>query len=255
MKKSLIAFAISALVAVAGTGTAVSQEAVVYVPVDIIACKYNEGRGPSDLDAAVEKYNAYADGTGRDNYAAWTMTKEYATPDQDFDFAWLGAHKSGETMGVGRDAWKANGAEAMAAFAAVATCEAASNYASRMFKAPPDGNIPGDGVLEFTNCELEEEASYEDVVAATNEWLGVMAEAGSSAAHYHWYPIYGSNEEDLDWKWITAYENYTELGKDYDRIGNGGLFRKQRELLGELMDCNVARVYDVKLRRAGKIRE
>ena len=81
-----------------------------------------------------------------------------------------------------------------------------------------------------------------------------MAEAGSKAAEYHWYPVYGSNEENLDWKWITAYANSTELGKDYDRIGNGGLFAKQGELLDDLVECDVARVYDVTLRRTGRRR-
>ena len=254
MKKKLIGVATAALVAIAGAGNTMAQDGVVYIPVDIIPCKYNEGRGPADLDAAAEKFNAYMDENAVDTYAAWTMTKQYATPDQDFDFAWIGAHKSGETMGAGMDRWRENGAEMRATFATVANCESGSNYASRMFRAPPDGNVPGDGVLVFSNCELKEGASYQDVITATDAWLGVMAEAGSKAAEYHWYPVYGSNEENLDWKWITAYDNSTELGKDYDRIGNGGLFAKQGELLDDLVECDVARVYDVTLRRTGSIR-
>jgi len=129
------------------------------------------------------------------------------------------------------------------------------NYASRMFKAPPDGNIPGDGVLIFSNCSLEEGARYEDVVAATNTWVNILAEAGSPAATYHWYPVFGTGEDDIGWKVVTAFPNHTEFGKNYDRMSNGGLYLKRRELLGDLVDCDIARVYNVKNRRVAAIRD
>lgn len=255
MKKKLIAIAAAMLVAMTGAGNAVAQDGVHFVPVDIFACNYNEGQGPDDLDAVTKKWNKYMDDNDSNDYAAWTMTKHYASADQDFDVAWLGAHKNGTTMGAGADEWIANGGKIAEEFSKVLDCPMVGNYASRMFKAPPDGNVPENGVLVFSNCSLEEGARYEDVVAATNEWVGILEEAGSPASMYHWYPVFGTGENDIGWKSITAYPNHTEFGKNYDRMGNGGLYLKSRELFGDLVDCDIARVYDVKLRRSAPIRE
>ena len=255
MKKKLMVMVTAVLVATLGTVNATAQDGVTFVPVDIFGCTYNEGKGPADLDAAAATWTKYMDDNDTDTYAAWTMTKHYAGPDQNFDVAWLGAHKNGTTMGEGADDWQANGGETAAAFGEVVTCDMTGNYASRMYKAPPDGNIPGDGVLIFSNCSLEDGARYADVITATNTWVNILAEAGSPAATYHWFPVFGTGEDDIGWKLVTAYPNYTELGKNYDRMGNGGLYLKEQELFGELVDCDVPRVYDVKNRRSAKIRD
>lgn len=255
MKKILIVISSVAVVAAFGTGTAAAQESVVYVPVDIFGCKYKEGKGSADLDVVVGKWNAYMDANDADDYAAWTMTKHYANPDQDFDVVWIGAHRNGTTMGEGADDWIANGGAVSAEFDAVLDCGLTGNYASRMFKAPPGGNVPESGVLIFTSCSLKEGSSYDDVIAGTAAWAKVLGDAGSKAAMYHWYPVYGTGENDIDWKVITSYPSHAELGRDYDRMGNGGLIAKRRELLGDKVDCDVARVYNAELRRKGKIRD
>ena len=255
MKKKLAVIVTAVVVATLGSVNASAQEGVVFIPVDIFACTYNEGKGPADLDAVNVTWNAYMDDQKSDDYAAWTMTKHYANADQDFDVAWLGAHKNGTSMGEGADSWLANGTEVAAAYAEILTCDATGNYASRMYKAPPGGNIPGDGVLIFSNCSLKDGARYEDVAAATDTWAGILEEAGSPGAMYHWYPVFGTGEDDVDWKEVTAYSNHTELGKNYDRMGNGGLFLKKQALFSNLAKCDVARVYNVKNVRTAQIRD
>ena len=255
MNKKLIAVAAAGLLALTGTGSSVAQDGVVFVPVDVFGCKYNEGRGPEDIDAAAAAFNEYMDDNNRDNYAAWTMTKHYAGPDQDFDFIWLGAHKNGTSMGEGADMWEASGGEILAKFQAASTCATAGNYASRMFKAPPDGNVPADGIITMSNCTVEEGAEYSAVIAASEQWAQIMGDAGSQVATYHWYPIYGTGEHDISYKLVRAYPNHAELGKDYDRMGNGGMYMQSQELFGDIVDCDVTRVYDAKLRRGAQIRD
>ena len=36
-----------------------------------------------------------------DDYAAWTLTKSYYGPEQEFDVIWLGAWTDGNAMGMG----------------------------------------------------------------------------------------------------------------------------------------------------------
>ena len=44
------------------------------VPVEIYACKYNEGKTEADLNAVIERWNAWADEDDMDDYAAWLLT-------------------------------------------------------------------------------------------------------------------------------------------------------------------------------------
>ena len=97
MNKQIISMAIGTVVAllVSGTSFAQGSEGPVFVPVELYACQYNEGKGPADLDAAAAAWTEYADRNGIDTYAAWTLEKHYHGPDQDyFDVLWLGAWKN-----------------------------------------------------------------------------------------------------------------------------------------------------------------
>ena len=254
MRKTLTLIA-AMMSAMFWTGSAFAQEGTVYIPVDIIPCSYNEGMGPADLDAVIGKWNAYMDDSDSDTYAAYTMTKHYTGADQDFDFAWLGVHKSGTTMGAGQDRWMETGGALMAEFAAVADCPAASNFASRMFKAPPGGNIPQDGVILFSDCKVKDGVDFEELLTATAEWAKILGDAGSQAAMYHWYPAFGGGDEDFDFKSISSYPSYEEFGKDYDRMGNGGLFWQKQDMIDSMVDCDVERVYHAQSRRSAQIRD
>ena len=48
---------------------------------------------PEDLDRVVARWNSWADSVALDDYAAWTLTPFYYTPQQEFDVIWLGASK------------------------------------------------------------------------------------------------------------------------------------------------------------------
>lgn len=254
MKKKLMLVVVASLVTTFGSGNVVAQDAPVFVPVEVFTCDYNDGKGEFDLSLVVDVWNKFMDDANNHSYAAWTMTKSYGNSDQDFDVAWVASARDGVTLGAGNDRWLAHGGEVAAAFSEVLTCDSSSLYASRMFKAPPDGNTPGSGVLVFSNCSTEEGASYDDVVAATITWAGILAEAGSQAAMYHWYPVYGSGEDDVGWKEVTAFPSHEELGKNFDRMA-GGLYMKSRELFGDSADCDVARVYNIKNVRSATVRD
>ncbi len=261
MKRLLPVAGAAAFVFFAGSGLSLAQDdedqvelVSKIVPVDIYACSYNDGQGPADLDAAAEGWNAYLDGNGIDNYAAWTLTPFYMGPNQNFDFIWLGAWTGGNAMGTGTDMWLESGGEHLANFMRVATCGTHSNSASLNYKLPEGGNIPGDSVLTFSNCNIEDGANYTSVREATSAWADILAAAGSQAAIYHWFPIYGGGGERPDYITVTAYSNYTELGADYERITNGELFRQSNALFGGLTDCDVSRVYNAETRRSAQLR-
>lgn len=227
-----------------------------FVPTEIFACNYLEGKGPSDLDAAVDAWNQHLDSEDADAYAAWTLTRQYYSSEQDFDVLWLGAWKDGNAMGQGRDQYHATGRAIQAKFSAVVDCMGHAGYVSWAYKLPSNyGTSTSDtGVMAFTDCNVKDGASYDSIVEGLKGWANVLGESGSEAAIYQWWPVYGGGDEDFDFKIISVYPNHAEQGADLERLGNGDLWRKRMELVGDQFDCNVSRVYDGKLRRGAKLR-
>lgn len=227
-----------------------------FVPTEIFACNYREGKGPKDLDAAIDNWNKHLDSQKGDTYAAWTLTRQYYSSEQDFDLLWLGAWTDGNAMGKGRDNYHATGRAIQAGFSAVVDCAGHAGYVSWAYKLPSNyGTSTSDtGVMAFTDCNMKEGANYDSMQAGLKAWAEVLSESGSEAAIYQWWPVYGGGDTEFDFKIVTVYSNYAEQGADLERMGNGELWRKRMELVGDQFSCNVSRVYDGKSRRSAKLR-
>ncbi|MCW8925329.1 MAG: hypothetical protein OQJ84_03655 [Xanthomonadales bacterium] len=256
MTKNLISSLTTGLLLLAGSSAVLAEDEVSFkvVPVEMFACSYNEGKGPADLDKATAKWNAWADGQGLDSYAAWTLTPYYYGPDQDFDVIWLGAGKDAVALGKAQDAYLTEDAGVRAGFGEVVNCDAHVNYASLQFKAPPDNATPGNSVLTFSDCNFKEGATFEALSAAMDKWSMHLSEAGSTAAIWHWYPVYGGGGEEFDFKWLEGFANFEELGGDFERMGNGGGYKVSNELFSDLLDCDSSRAYVAQNRRSAQLR-
>ena len=126
---------------------------------------------------------------------------------------------------------------------------------SQMFKPPQGGNVPSNGVIQMSDCKLNDGVTWEAHDAALEAWAAVLRDVGSQAGMYSWFPTAGTGEHDVHFKSIYAYPNHLEFGKDYDRFGNGGLWKRAREILWPIASCDVPRLYDARLRRTAQIRE
>ena len=256
MNKRLISIAVGTIVALFVSGTLLAQggEKPVFVPVELYACQYNEGKGPADLDAATAAWTEYSDQNNVDSYAAWTLEKHYFGQEQDFDVLWLGAWKNANEMGTGTDNYLATGGALEAGFMSVVTCAAHVNLASVNPVPPPGGQTPETGVLTVSNCTVKEGVRNSDLAAAMDHWGQALKDAGIEVGIYHWYPVFGGGDDEFTFKWVESYANHTALGKAYEIMGNGGLYLKNRELFNDLLDCDSARVYNAKNRRKAQLR-
>jgi hypothetical protein len=133
MKKILISLFSGALL-LCGTAIADSHEESSdgpdpATPVELFACKYNEGKGPADLDKVVDKWNAWADEQGLQDYSGWTLVPYYSGPDQEFDVIWLGGSDSAKMLGRAQDRWIATGGDVLNEFNEVWSCDIHANFA------------------------------------------------------------------------------------------------------------------------------
>ena len=248
MKSVLLLLATGSLVFASGCRNGEAQEAEVpapVVPVELFACTYNEGRGPADLDAATAKWNAWADDRGLSDYTAWTLTKFYSGPEQEFDFIWLGVAQNAKALGRGQDDWIANGGAIQAEFDKVADCTHA-NYAAVNFKRPPERDDPPSNiVLSFSDCKIADGKNYgDDVVPAISAWSDFRTGHGSTAGHWVLFPVYGGGGEEFDFKWVVGHDNHEEQGADWDAYDPD-----KASDFNSVLDCDSSRVYNATNRR------
>ena len=259
MNKSVVAVLSVIFVLSAGITSAQDNQEPVeivsrIVPAEVWTCSYNDGQGPQDLDDAVDAWTEYMNENGADDYAAWTLTRHYYSAEQDFDFIWLGAWKDGNAMGQGTDMLYSTGTGVLGNFFRVASCDNHINAGSIAYRIPDGGANAANTVLTFSNCSIEEGANYSQVVEATKAGAEVLDGTGSQAGIYHWFPIYGGGDADMDFIWLGAYPGHAALGADYERMTNGELVRQRNALFAGLLDCDVTRVYNAQSRRAAQIR-
>ena len=224
------------------------------VPVEIFVCKYNDGKGPADLDKVIARWNKFMDDNGVDNYAAWTLSPYYFGTEQDFDVAWLGASADGNAMGSATQTWITKGGDVQKGINDVVTCTGHSGMSSAMYKAPAGGNTPVSGVITMMDCKLNQGHRYADIKAAELKWAQHLTASGSKAAYYHWFPVYGGGDADFDYKVVFAYPDFPSLGADWERNQNGGGREMGEDIFDDIDDCDDARVYVATSRRSGKIR-
>ncbi|CAN0500916.1 unnamed protein product, partial [Discosporangium mesarthrocarpum] len=146
------------------------EEANVASAVEIFTCTYNEGMGPKDLDAASAKFNKWADKRGIDSYSAWTMTPFYSGPNQDFDVMWLGGSAKAAELGRVQGAYLSSGTDVQAAFDKAMTCSTHSAVSSLAIKAPPSPVAPPNGVVTFSDCNIEGGSTFDDLYMPLIEW-------------------------------------------------------------------------------------
>jgi hypothetical protein len=251
MKNALIMNVFVVLTITMGSAATWAQEEsegpVVY-PVETYTCKYNKGQGPAELDKVVAGWNVYMDEQGAGNYFAMTLTPHYYGG-ETFDVGWLGAAPTGEELGAGADSWITNGAKQAAAFSKVLSCDSHSNYATMQIKESPSGVSPDNIVLTFANCSAVSGKTMEEVFAALDAWTEYTIENGYRNGTWVMFPAYGVDDVDFDFKLVNGYDSHTDMGKDYDQYANGGGYQKHAELLGDVLSCDVTRVYDGDIQR------
>lgn len=167
---------------------------------------------------------------------------------------WLGAGKDAVALGKAQDAYMAEEAGLHAAFNDAITCDSHSNFASIRYKASSEAATPGNSVLTFSDCKYKEGADSEALSKAMGEWSAYLTEAGSETTIFHWYPAYGGGGEEFDFKRIQVYQNFADLGADYERYGNGRGYEVNGKLLGHLIDCDSNRAYVARNLRFAELR-
>jgi len=209
-------------------------------PMEIFGCMLREGQTAEDVAAAADKFNAWMDSTGQDDYFAYVLWPRYRSKDHEADFLWVGGWPTGTMMGGSLESRLTEGGGVRAEVDRVATCPYSANFAIFYLS---ERNPDPTGAMRFSNCKIAEGREISEVFPAIFGWLGDEKEQGADAQHLLMFPAYGeSRDADYDFKWVTA-SSWSEFGEGWDRFANGGGWRKSRETFDGLLDCDTPRLY------------
>lgn len=235
-----------------GTGSAFAEaheeqaELPKMVPVETYTCDFRSGQTMEDLNEVIADWNDWMDDQDADYYYAAIVTPNYFG-EAKMDVGWLGAWKDGNMMGAGTDLWIARSGELGDQFNEVCDWKSHTNFVSMNIKPPGDDEEDDKTfVLSFSNCSAKEGKKFEDVMAGMNAWAEYSTEHGFQNSMWMMFPIYGESDNDYDFKALDGYDNHAALGADYELMGNGGHWAKSSEIFDDLLDCDIARIYDAR---------
>ncbi|MEM7610786.1 MAG: hypothetical protein AAF270_03860 [Pseudomonadota bacterium] len=220
-----------------------------FTPVEIYPCSFVDGKGMSDLNRVIDKWNAFMDDNGDDSYSAWLLTPNFVTGN-NFDVGWVGVWPDGNAMGAAGDAGLSPENQAMTgAFFEVVSCAQHALFASVAMQPIADES-PDRAVLRFADCTIGDGVEPEAAMSAIGEWTKHQHDNGSESGLFVWWPAFGEDPKaDYDFKLVTANPSYAAFGKDWEAYGNGGGFAKYDEIVGDKIQCDIARIYDGRLVR------
>ena len=212
-------------------------------PVELYACTFRDGKGMKDLEKANANFKKWAaDNTSGHN--AWMITPQFRSMDTEFHVGWIGAYQTAEDFGASTDKWvNASGSVSQAYYDAVECSHAMmSSYATG-----GQGAAPGDGVVWFSRCSLEDDASVADAAAGHARVADMMEGMGAGGSSWIFVPGLGSGDAEFDYYHVAAWPSYPAFAKAWEAYVNGGGMAKAMELHEGVSNCKSPNMYDAQL--------
>lgn len=225
-----------------------AQDAPKWNPVEFFGCYWREGKSMKDLDKVADKFRQFAE-DNNSPYSAWTISPQFHNSPDMFDVGWLGAWPDSKTFGESQENWMANGRKLAAEFNAVVDCSGRHEVALSVPINAPEGT-PGDGVLMFYPCSLNDGKTMEDAYAAHLKSGKRMKAKGSQAVSWLFYPAMGAGDIDFDYYHVVGFYRWAELGTTMEMYVNQGGMQEAAELIGGTASCSSPTVFDAQQVRA-----
>lgn len=230
------------------------EEAPRFVPVEVFGCNYLKGKSYKDLQRVIDRWNKWMDENSTSSYTAWTLVPDFTNVGPyEMDVGWVGVWADGADMGKSQQQTVfGDGADINAEFLKVVECPMHSSSASVNVKVPSEW--PSEtSVTMFSDCTVGEGKTVVDAYEMEVAWSAHMAQAGSNAGAWLWYPAWGMGDIEYDYKRVIGYPDYPSVGAGFEALTNGQGFMKAGEIFAGNVTCDSPRVYATRLVRNGGV--
>ena len=233
-------FLLAALLSI-GLGHGKAHAQVIWSPVEVYGCIYNESPDEDELEGAIESFTEWADDRAINDYTAIVLDPYYTAASYPFDFLWVGMWDDATGL-ADIEQWLADGGDVRKEFAEAAHCPLHQSYITTKVKDPaePTGIVP----VEVSTCTVVEGRLGMEGGAAVAEWSAYLTEIGSESGQWIFRPGWGDESDaNYTFKWVKSYPSWASLGRDMEHFLNGGGEQRYGDIVGPVVDCDSPRVY------------
>ena len=219
-----------------------------FIPLEGYACNFSKGKDMDDLYKVVDKWNEHID-EGGTQYNSWVFTPFYYSEEEAADIYWIGVSPTWEEMlKTDEHMTKPEGQKIQAQFNKVSPCYDHTNWGYESVRTGSDSD--DDGVVTLQWCDLTEDTTRDQVLAADKKYNAYMESTGSSSGAGRWWPGSGiPSRFTADFIWGVGADSLSDWGRGADRAVNGGGNQAMQSIYGDLMTCSNRSVYTVKAAR------
>ena len=243
MKNAILMTVGAAMLAALTTAPAHANDHMAANPVELYACTFRDGKGMKDLEKANDDFKKWA-ASNTSGHSAWMITPQFRSMEPEFHVGWIGAYQSAEDFGASIDKWVNASGSVSQAYLDIVDCSHAM-MASYTIGAP-DGP-PGDGLVWFSRCSLEEDASFADAAASHAKVTGMMREMGAAGSSWLFMPGLGSADAEFDYYHVAAWPSYPAFANAWEAFVNGGGMAQSNAAQAGVTSCQSPNLYDAKL--------
>jgi hypothetical protein len=209
-----------------------------FQPVEMYACNYRDGQDQGDFDRALRMMSEVESSVP---YAGYQLFPGMVTPEQTFDFIYVGVWGSGTDYGSDMAAYSQMAEDEMEAWNEAAEC-GSSLWASHLLS-----EAPGDGsdqfMVSFQDCKVADGRSYMQAVEGMRRWVHYRADNGMALPTWAWFPVYGGAPGDFAFKLITGFGGYEDVGNSFSWMVDNEAYLVRDQMLQGLVSCDVGRMY------------
>lgn len=240
MKTATYAAAAALVLAAASAAPSSAQDNATAQPLELYACTFKEGKGFADLESANKGLKKWAAKHSR-GYNAWMITPQFRTGEMPFEVGFIGAYDNAEQFGAQMQKWVHESGAVSQAYTDALDCSHALMASYTILE--PDGE-PGDGVVWFARCSLDDDSGMADAMAGHSSVSAMMVEMEAPGASWILAPSLGVGDVEFDYYHVAAWPSYAALGKAFEAYMNGGGITRANATMDDVAHCSSPNLYD-----------
>jgi hypothetical protein len=213
------------------------------VPVEIWACNFVNGSDMGDLQAVTDEFNEWADDNGITSLFSSMMTPIFFSPEDDFDVLFVDAWTDGATLGRGYgEMYSGSFGDVAESFDQVIDCSSHAYFGG--LPIVPWSEDRDGGPIQFQDCTVRENLSNADAIEAVREFAG-GGDGPGLGGFAVLFPFMGqARDADYSFKLVAIFNDYESMGTAFDYLFRGSGFQQAGATMGDVMDCDTARMYN-----------
>lgn len=223
-------------------GTATAQQPQP-VPVEIWACNFVNGSDMGDLQAVNDDFNDWADENGITSLFSSMLTPIFHSPDDDFDVLYVDAWTDGASLGRGYGQMSGAGFRPVAeSFDQVIDCPSHAYFGGLQVVPWAEGR--DGGPVQFQDCTVRENLSNAVAIEAIRGFAG-SGDGPGLGGFAVLFPFMGqARDADYSFKLVAVFNDHESMGTAFDYLFRGSGFQQAAGTMGDVMDCDTARMYN-----------